>query len=78
MALCDPSRTAYKLEAPLARIQGWFCLVLLGCAWVSAANADTYTYDAQGRLASVTYTAGGSVTYSYDASGNRTQQVKSP
>jgi YD repeat-containing protein len=47
-------------------------------ALTSDALADTYTYDAQGRLTSVTYTAGGSVTYTYDDAGNRTQQVKSP
>ena len=38
----------------------------------------TYTYDSQGRLASVTYTsAAGSVTvtYSYDSAGNRTSVV---
>ncbi len=42
----------------------------------SASIPDTYTYDAQGRLASITYGCGGSVTYSYDAAGNRTAVVK--
>lgn len=42
------------------------------------ARADTYTYDTQGRLTSVAYTAGGSVTYTYDDAGNRTAQVKAP
>jgi len=60
------------------RIIGWKSVAILSLAWCGAAHADTYTYDAQGRLTSVTYTAGGSVTYSYDDAGNRTQQVKSP
>jgi len=53
--------------------------VLLGLgSLLTTAKADTYTYDAQGRLTSVTYTAGGSVTYTYDDAGNRTVQVKAP
>lgn len=46
--------------------------------FVVSARADTYTYDTQGRLTSVTYTSGGSVTYTYDDAGNRTVQTKSP
>ena len=38
-----------------------------------ATDQFIYTYDALGRLASVTYQNGGSVTYNYDAAGNRTQ-----
>src|SRR5581483_12491271 len=38
-----------------------------------ATDQFTYTYDALGRLSSVTYQNGGSVTYTYDAAGNRTQ-----
>lgn len=44
----------------------------------AAVEADTYTYDTQGRLTQVIYTAGGSVTYTYDSAGNRTAQVKAP
>ena len=36
------------------------------------AAADTYTYDAQGRLASVTSDTGVVTHYCYDAAGNRT------
>lgn len=50
----------------------------LGLMLPATASADTYTYDAQGRLVSVTYSGGGSVTYTYDDAGNRTQQVKAP
>ncbi|MBB6091981.1 chitodextrinase [Povalibacter uvarum] len=41
---------------------------------VFASNTTTYTYDALGRLTTVTGSAKGSVaTYDYDAAGNRTQ-----
>lgn len=36
------------------------------------AKAETYTYDALGRLCTVAYPNGSSVTYAYDAAGNRT------
>lgn len=44
-------------------------------AWAFApriAKAETYTYDALGRLCTVAYPNGSSVTYAYDAAGNRT------
>jgi YD repeat-containing protein len=42
----------------------------------SAANGTaTYTYDALGRISSVTYDTGAIVYYSYDANGNRLSQV---
>lgn len=47
-------------------------------AFTQPAKADTYTYDAYGRLISVSFSAGGSVTYTYDAAGNRTVEYKSP
>ncbi|MBV9550677.1 MAG: RHS repeat protein [Alphaproteobacteria bacterium] len=53
-----------------------YAVIALLIALPSAARADTYIYDSQGRLIEVDYTAGGSVTYTYDAAGNRTQQVK--
>ncbi len=45
----------------------------------SIANAQSldYTYDALGRLKSVTYSNGSVVTYNYDAAGNRTSVVQS-
>jgi YD repeat-containing protein len=36
----------------------------------SHASAETYTYDATGRLTSVTYDDGSSIVYTYDATGN--------
>ncbi|MBC8037212.1 MAG: RHS repeat protein [Rhizobiales bacterium] len=39
---------------------------------IASANADTYTYDALGRLKSVTYSDGSTITYAYDPAGNRT------
>lgn len=43
----------------------------------SAASAETYQYDAQGRVVSVTYPNGKVVTYTYDAAGNRVQVTTS-
>ena len=45
--------------------------VLLCC--VSTASAESYLYDALGRLTTVSFDNGLVVTYSYDAAGNRTQ-----
>jgi YD repeat-containing protein len=39
---------------------------------VNSALAETYTYDAQGRITSVTTDAGVVTHYCYDAAGNRT------
>lgn len=47
-------------------------LVALLCSLHAAHGAETYTYDARGRLSSVTYTNGTSIYYAYDAAGNRT------
>ena len=47
------------------------CLVV-GLASPALA-ATTYTYDALGRVSSVTYSNGKTITYTYDAAGNRTQ-----
>ncbi|HHM04270.1 MAG TPA: hypothetical protein ENJ19_00820 [Gammaproteobacteria bacterium] len=35
------------------------------------ASAETYTYDAAGRLTGVTYDDGSAIAYRYDANGNR-------
>lgn len=37
-----------------------------------AQNTYSYTYDALGRISTVTYPNGAVVTYTYDAAGNRT------
>lgn len=47
---------------------------VLSCSLLAHAETTTYTYDALGRLITVTGNANGSaVTYAYDAAGNRTQ-----
>lgn len=60
--------------------RGWFglCLLPLTLVGISAANAAetiTYSYDAKGRLATVTHTgsrnAGVQTTYTHDKADNR-------
>jgi YD repeat-containing protein len=46
---------------------------LLVAVATPALGATMYTYDALGRLSSVTYSNGKTITYTYDAAGNRTQ-----
>ena len=50
-------------------------LLLLGSAATAANGSVSYTYDALGRVTTVTYDTGVIVIYTYDANGNRTQQV---
>jgi YD repeat-containing protein len=51
-------------------------LIALSCTPANAANGSvTYTYDALGRVTSVSYDTGVVIIYTYDANGNRTQQV---
>jgi YD repeat-containing protein len=40
-----------------------------------AADSAAYTYDANGRVATVTYANGTKITYTYDAAGNRASVV---
>ena len=43
----------------------------------AVAGSVTYTYDAQGRVVTATYSDGTVITYTYDAAGNRTAYVVS-
>ena len=55
---------------------GWLLAVLLsGPAWAGSA---AYSYDALGRLISVTYSDGAQITYTYDDAGNRTATYVNP
>lgn len=45
---------------------------LVAIAGAFSAFAETYTYDALGRLSSVTTDSGTVIHYCYDAAGNRT------
>jgi YD repeat-containing protein len=53
-------------------------LTLLSSGAGLAAESVGYTYDALGRLSTVTYGNGEVITYVYDAAGNRRQLVQSP
>ena len=51
-------------------------IAILGGGRAMAANGSViYTYDALGRVASVSYDTGVIVIYTYDANGNRLTQV---
>ncbi len=49
------------------------CFAIVWAFVPCAAHAETYTYDALGRLSSVTTDDLRTITYAYDAAGNRTQ-----
>ena len=42
---------------------------------ITPAYAETYSYDAVGKLTSVTYDDGSSITYNYDNAGNLIEQA---
>ena len=53
-------------------------VMLAGMAFAlpGTAFAETYTYDAAGRLTGVTYDDGSTITYTYDSRGNRLQLTR--
>ncbi len=56
----------------------FMAVFLLGIATsTSVADQVSYTYDALGRLKTVSYTDGTVVEYHYDPAGNRTSQIVS-
>ena len=64
---------------PVSRIA--FALLGVGLTLpfiTQSALADTYTYDAQGRVSSVTLSNGAVTYYCYDAAGNRTYVGPTP
>jgi YD repeat-containing protein len=72
---------AMNKHSSRATLPLWTLLLALGVAAGERAHgADqfTYTYDALGRLHSVTYQNGTAVTYTYDPAGNRTQVTNTP
>src|SRR5579872_3903265 len=52
-----------------------FAGLVVGALALMGQSATNYTYDALGRLGSVTFPNGSSITYSYDNAGNRTSQL---
>lgn len=48
---------------------------LAGGIWAAPAHAETYEYDALGRLTKVTFDDGSTITYVYDENGNRVSVV---
>ena len=48
--------------------------LVIAMATPSHASGIAYTYDALGRLITLTYDNGTKITYAYDAAGNRTTQ----
>lgn len=48
------------------------CLISL---WVGGVHAESYRYDAAGRLIAVSYDDGSSISYSYDANGNLLSRI---
>lgn len=48
---------------------------LLTSTVLTAAHAQTYTYDNRGQLTQIVYPNGARVNYTYDAAGNRTVQT---
>jgi len=53
---------------PARLLRAAFLALLLSLPAIS--HAETYSYDAAGRLTGVTYANGSSISYSYDANGN--------
>lgn len=62
----------YRLSSTQRRVGTLAAMLLLATAAPSSAGTVRYSYDAQGRLAMVTYSDGTIISYTYDAAGNRT------
>jgi YD repeat-containing protein len=62
----------------LFRIPGLAACVVLALASARPVAAQSFTYDAAGRLTQVTYDGGTTIAYTYDASGNLASQSTTP
>jgi YD repeat-containing protein len=80
-SLCASDCVRFMRDARMITGRRKFLRLLLGTTVLSGlssrlqAHADTYTYDALGRLKTVTYADGKVTTYTYDAADNRTSVV---
>lgn len=79
MRKCVSFLTTPKRDWSILAVRRGIALCLLMLTWtgIAWAGSATYTYDALGRLSSVTYGSGVTITYVYDAAGNRTSYVVS-
>lgn len=63
----------------LAQILAGTCgAALLSSRSTAFADTVSYTYDALGRVSTVTYSNGATISYAYDAAGNRTTLSQTP
>jgi YD repeat-containing protein len=69
-----PSRRAFGRAVVLGVVAGLALLSVSPLAQAANGSA-TYTYDALGRVASVSYDTGIIIIYTYDANGNRLSQT---
>lgn len=63
---------------PTLRTLARACLLVAPLVLAPSALAQTYSYDAIGRLTQVTYAGGTTITYGYDAAGNVTSNTVTP
>jgi YD repeat-containing protein len=76
MAMTILSRAPLWRGLVLAAMLGAAAVSAFGSCPAQAANGSVvYTYDALGRITSVSYDTGVIVMYTYDANGNRLTQV---